>query len=752
MKKNLLSLFLFGILLLLSERSQAQLCTACFTATPDSNNSTIINLDASCSNGSPNALYDWYVDGVSYLSFFPVPYFQIPFYIPGQHTIQLFIYDGACIDSAYQIVNIPGCNASFTTNQFGGGLVYFYPNFSWSSSATYNWDYGDGTTSSASSGSHTYAAPGNYTVCCILNTFSGCSDTSCQLITVNTTPNCDANFAYNLNPITGGLYADANFLSFYNANNYSMNWYVNGSLNQTGSFTSYYTTLSTIGLYEVKLVLSDTNMVPCDSISELIYWNGGVVSNPLCHPCFSANFNPTLDSIFFDASCSVIPAGGYLLWNINGNTFPDPGVGFMQGFPTWGYQNVSLFAIDSNNVACDSLFQPVYTYAPPCVSCLTVTQAAASSSDYIFDGSCSGSSTTYSWFIDNAFVTTTNAPQFNYTFTQSGTYSICLQSADANGNYCNQSCTTLVVNTPTVTQYTVSGVIYAADSFYNYAPAGLGDAKVYLIKLITGGILDAIDSTTTDATGRYTFGNKPIDDYRIKVALNPGSTNYSTNIPTYFNSAFMWYNAQVVTLFGNTYNKDIYMNYGTNTGGSGFISGNVFLGSNKPTRSGNADVTLILIDQSTQLPVAYAKTNANGDYNFSNVPYGTYKVFGELLNRASIPDNMVLSAGQASFTNKNFVYNDNVIQPTNMALSVTETNDPINLTIAPNPAHESFNLINSGKSRTVQIMDMTGRMIQQIELMSSERKTIDCRSWNNGMYWLKDNEGGKYTTFKLLIN
>ncbi|GBL35486.1 hypothetical protein EMGBS15_10810 [Filimonas sp.] len=403
MKKNLLSHFLFGIMLLLSQISEAQICTACFTATPDSNNSTVINLDASCSNGSANAVYDWYVDGVPYLSFFPLPYFQIPFYISGQHTIQLFIHDGACTDSADQIVNIAGCNAGFTTNQFGG-LVYFYPNYGWSSSATYSWDYGDGTTSSGSSGSHTYAAPGTYTVCCILNTVSGCSDTSCQVINVSSATNCNANFIYNLNPFTGDFLADASFLSFYNVNNYSMDWYVNGSLNQSGSLTSFNTTLSTIGLYEVKLVLSDTNMIPCDSMSEMIYWNGGIVNNPLCHPCFSTNFNPTLDSIFLDASCSVIPAGGYLLWNINGITFPDPGVGFMQGFPTWGYQNVSLFAMDSNNVACDSLFQPVYTYAPPCVACLTVTQAAASSSDYVFDGACSGSANSYSWFVDNVLL------------------------------------------------------------------------------------------------------------------------------------------------------------------------------------------------------------------------------------------------------------------------------------------------------------------------------------------------------------
>ncbi|MBK7761758.1 MAG: T9SS type A sorting domain-containing protein [Bacteroidetes bacterium] len=752
MKKIGLTFFLLGILLWQSQNAQAQTCTACFTATPDTTNSSLINLDATCSNASPNALYDWYIDGALYLSFFPIPYFQVPFYVPGQHIIDLVIYDGACVDSATQVLNITNCSAGFTTNQFSGGVVFFYPNYYVSTSATCQWDFGDGNTSNTGYPMHTYAAPGTYTVCCILNTFGGCSDTSCQSITVTGTANCDANFYYNIDPFTGGVSAEAGLTSVYNANNYSMNWYVNGILSQQGAFTGFYTTLVASGNYELKLVLTDTNMNACDSMSELIYWNGGIISNPGCYPCFSSTYNSTLDSLYFDASCSIVPIGGSLLWNINGTSFPDPGNGFMQGFPTIGYQVVALYALDSNNVVCDSLFQPVYTYGAPCVSCLSVTQSVGSTSDYIFDGACNAAAVNYSWFIDNSFVATTNSPQFYYSFTQSGSYSVCLQTMDALGTYCNQSCTTVVVSTPTVVQYTLSGVIQAVDSFYNYTPVGNGDAKVYLIKLMTGGILNAIDSTTTDATGRYTFSNKPIDDYRIKVALNPGSPNYTTNIPTYFTAAYMWYNAQVVTLFANTYNKDIFMNYGANMGGSGFIGGNVFLGSNKPTRSSNADVTLILIDQFTQLPVAYAKTNANGDYSFSNVPYGVYKIYGELLNRASIPENIEISATQLTLSNKNFVYNDNVIKPTNMSLSVNEVDDLATLSISPNPAQESFSLVNSGSSRTLQILDLTGRIVQQFEMKPSDRKTIDCSRWNKGVYFVNDLEGGKRSVYKMLVN
>ncbi|HOZ52620.1 MAG TPA: PKD domain-containing protein [Chitinophagaceae bacterium] len=758
MKKILLSSLMICLIIFTGNTLRAQTCTACFTATPDTNNTQLINLDATCSNANPGTLYEWYVDGSLY-SIYPSPTFQIPFLVSGQYTIQLIITDMGCSDTTSQIIFItPTCSANFTIyNNFGGGLFYFYPNMSWSPTATFSWDYGDGNTSTGISGMNNYLNSGTYNVCCIITdtAFGGCSDTACQIINVNSSYSCQADFYYNLtltNPTTGSLYADAQFFSLYDPNNYSMNWYLNGALVQQGTSTSYNTILTATGLYDLKLVISDTNMVSCDSLTQIIFFNGGFIPNPNCYPCFTTLYNVSYDSIYFDASCSNIPLGGSLVWNINGSVFTDPGIGFMQGFAFPGTQYITLYAVDSNGVNCDSLFQFVYTITPPCSSCLTVSQIIGSTSDYTFDGSCTASATSYNWFVDNAFIITTSNPQFNYSFSQSGTYSVCLQTSDAMGNLCNQSCTTVVVTTPTATQFDLSGKVYQVDNSYNYSLAGNGDAKVYLIKLMTGGILDAVDSTTTDAFGSYSFNNKPIDDYRIKVALNPSATNYATNIPTYYNSALMWYNAQVVTLFGNTYNKDIYMSYGTNPGGTGFISGNVFLGSNKPARGGSEEVTLILIDQTTQLPAAYAKPNSNGDYTFTNIPFGNYKIFGELLNRASIPDDIVISATQTSFTNKNFVYNDNVVKPTNQSLSVKDVEAPLTLMIAPNPAQNSFNINNTGKQRSLRIMDMTGRTIQKFDLKSNENKAVDCSRWQRGIYLVEDIQAGQKRTYKLNIN
>ncbi|HPI55585.1 MAG TPA: T9SS type A sorting domain-containing protein, partial [Chitinophagaceae bacterium] len=275
-------------------------------------------------------------------------------------------------------------------------------------------------------------------------------------------------------------------------------------------------------------------------------------------------------------------------------------------------------------------------------------------------------------------------------------------------------------------------------------------AKVYLIKLITGGTLEAVDSTTTDAQGYYSFNNKPIDDYRIKVALNTSSLNYNSNIPTYYANALMWYDAQIVTLFGNTYNRDIYMLYGTNPGGNGFISGNVFQGANKPSRN-VVDVTLILVDQSNQLPVAYAKTDANGNYSFSNIPNGTYKVYGELLNRASIPENLVISSSQSSYSNKNFVYNDNVIQPTNTSVSVPTVTLTSNLRISPNPATTNIRLENSAAASSIKIRDLTGRIIKSFEVQQGEPIYLDCQSWRKGIYLIEEVTRGVKITHKLNI-
>lgn len=747
-KKTLL--WLIAILFSL-QHVQAQNCTACFTATVDSLNPFIINVDASCSSlPTTNASYEWYVDQV-YIATYVSPQLQLPVLSNGNHNIMLVTYAGACVDTAYQtIVTTPSCSAQFYAYNNTPNSFYFYALYNYSPSSVFSWDFGDGSPISNDfyQTYHAYANTGNYNVCVtVQDTVTNCTSSYCGVVNVSTTTaGCIANVGVYVDPISGSLYADgaASYV------NYPYNYYtfsLNGIQVQQGNSPYYTTMLTSSGLYAVTLSLTDSMGNVCDSITQTINYNA--LGTQSCYPCFNYTYNLTYDSLYIDAGCSIIPSGGSIVWNINGQTANAGVSAFWQGFQTSGIQLVTLYVLDSTNQICDSLSQYLYTYAPPCNSCISVSQVAGSTSDYIFDGTCNTNAAYYTWTVNGQLITYSASPVLNYTFSQSGQYNVCLITSDSLGYTCTAACTTVTVNTPTQTQFSINGTIYKVNNTFTYAPAGSAEAKVYLIKLITGGQLEAIDSTVTNNYGQYTFTNKPIDDYRIKVALQTSSPDYAYNIPTYISSAVMWYDANVVTLINNTYGKDIYMQYGANTGGNGFISGNVFGGANK--KRSPADVTLILVDQSTNTPIAYTKPGANGYYEFANIPMGNYKVYGELLNRASIPDNITVSATQMSHTGKNFVYTSTVIQPTNAVLSTNNIDETLNWNISPNPTQGLVQLSNLPSDATVSIFDLVGKLVYNQQVKANTSVSIDTKSWDKGIYMIRIQEGNRQSAKKLMV-
>ena len=123
---------LFTAILLLALSTQisvAQNCTSCFTLTPDSIQSSVYNLDASCSTPSNGFFnYAWYVDNQYYTTWF-FPQIQIPFYNYGTHTISLVLLGQNCSDTSTQTITInPTCNAQFISYGVGAGAYYFYQN------------------------------------------------------------------------------------------------------------------------------------------------------------------------------------------------------------------------------------------------------------------------------------------------------------------------------------------------------------------------------------------------------------------------------------------------------------------------------------------------------------------------------------------------------------------------------------------------------------------------------------------------
>lgn len=114
---------------------------------------------------------------------------------PGNYYVRLSITDSSgCITStsSYGLsITVNGPKVAFYSSgnyTYITVPVYFYNNTNNYNSynTQYNWQFGDGAISTDYSPSHAYNKPGEYTVKLIaLNLFTGCADTTSQVITVN---------------------------------------------------------------------------------------------------------------------------------------------------------------------------------------------------------------------------------------------------------------------------------------------------------------------------------------------------------------------------------------------------------------------------------------------------------------------------------------------------------------------------------------------------------------------------------------
>lgn len=167
----------------------------------------------------------------------------------GTYTVCLTVTDSCGTDSTCGTVNIAGCppiaadwsssatnlNVGFTDQSTG--TIYFR-----------SWDFGDGNTSFQQNPSHTYAAPGTYTVCLIVA--DSCSaDTFCNSISV-TCPAPVADWSATSNNFT------ASFTDNSSASVFSRLWDF-GDGNTSTQINPVHT-YSALGTYTVCLTVTDS--------------------------------------------------------------------------------------------------------------------------------------------------------------------------------------------------------------------------------------------------------------------------------------------------------------------------------------------------------------------------------------------------------------------------------------------------------------------------------------------------------------
>jgi hypothetical protein len=351
----------------------------------------------------------------------------------------------------------------------------------------------------------------------------------------------------------------------------------------------------------------------------------------------------------------------------------------------------------------------------------------------------------WTFLVDNTVYTTRT---FWHTFSGAGVYPIqAINTINNASGYCSDTIndTILIWSVPTPT-YGIYGLV-------SNLTAGTNDtAEVMLIQSsidsATGGTrLDLISTITVIDTTTYAFTNLPAGNYYIKAALTSGSPSYSTKLPTYYGDELLWSNASVVSIGPWQNNVDINLITGTNPGGPGFISGLVIQGANKTMSGGPWDVFLTT-DQ--DVPVDYQQTDANNQYNFTNLAYGTYKVFVEIPGSIVSPHLVTIDANNPGATGIGFEADSLATGP----LAISESNQ-VGFTLFPNPANDKVQIGLSSLSKdalTLNIYNTKGGVVftQTIQAGSnSESLEINLSDWDAGLYIIRVSQGNTITFKKM---
>jgi PKD repeat protein len=115
---------------------------------------------------------------------------------PGLYNVALFVDNGCSYDTMVQTIEIqerPIANFSFTDSTCSNISTVFTNSSSTNVGfiSSYQWDFGDSTSSSLINPGHLYDSSGVFTACLQVEATNGCRDTLCQAVTILALPDID---------------------------------------------------------------------------------------------------------------------------------------------------------------------------------------------------------------------------------------------------------------------------------------------------------------------------------------------------------------------------------------------------------------------------------------------------------------------------------------------------------------------------------------------------------------------------------
>jgi PKD repeat protein len=489
---------------------------------------------------------------------------------------------------------------------------------------------------------------------------------------------------------------------------------------------------------KVKLVAEDTINNCIDSFTRNIH----VYFPNKC--IFNIEYQKVDDTFTFYAIDSYYNHNAQFSWDFgDGNTATGRVV--QHKFKKYGTFRVTLTGTDSSKNCSSTFYIIVHNLKP--VKCYSYFYYTNNGNSFTFFGDSMQGNAIYHWDFGNG--DTDTGWSVSRTFTPGDSAKACLTTIIGTDT-CQMYCDYLLVPiVPTKGRITVRIVKPDSTSITN-------NAHAYLIYFNPNdSTLTSIRTSSLFRNGEIVFDTVPFGTYLVKVALDSLNSNYQNYLPTYYYSSLFWSQANDIVLSANNSNVYAYITLipGNNPGGPGFIGGKVSQGANAP---GDAmeDVEIILLDESNN-PVLYDYSSNLGNFEFPELPFGTYTIYPEVAGKYPITKTVTIDQQNPEVRNVRVSVNTKSVS-VEFVEGVSESIKSISK-IYPNPtAKEAFIEIDVAKSTGLQIniYDALGKKAstKSYDLNKGKHKLeINTSILKNSFYYVElISEDGYKTTYKLL--
>ncbi len=281
------------------------------------------------------------------------------------------------------------------------------------------WMFGDGTTSTLTTPTHTYQNPGSYQLIYHYTDENGCSDSIVSNIVVNELPDVD----FIISDSISCMEAPIDFVGSSTSNINSWQWDFGDGQTGTGQMISH--SYTTWGMMQVTLTVTDQN-----GCSETALHTVSISEPP--HP----DFTYTLDSchtIHFE-DASTAPSGYFLVaydWDLGDGTTQDDPI-FNHAYADGGIYNVTLtVTADSSGYTCsNTVTMPVIVPNTPTIYYTWDPEPTCLMDTTFFYGASGTPITDWYWNFDDGHDTT--GQYAGHVFDNPGTYDVILYITDTN--------------------------------------------------------------------------------------------------------------------------------------------------------------------------------------------------------------------------------------------------------------------------------------------------------------------------------